>query len=62
MFENQCNQYVAQGWEVILMVFNDMMVQVLLYGVDVGNGTTSLSALNEIENIKKIVLARTIGS
>ena len=35
MFENQCNQIDSQGWEVRLMLFNAMVVQVLLYGVEV---------------------------
>ena len=35
MFENQCKQNDTQGWEVRLMLFNAMVVQTLLYGVEV---------------------------
>ena len=34
MFENQCNPSDAQGWEVRLMSLNALVVQVLLYGVE----------------------------
>ena len=44
LLENQCNQSDACGWEVKLMLFNAMVTQVLLYGVEVWGGTISLNA------------------
>ena len=35
MFRNHCNQSGIQGWEVRLMLFNAMAVQVLLHGLKV---------------------------
>ena len=42
MFESQCNQCDTQGREARLMLFNAMMAQVLLYGVEVWGGTLHL--------------------
>ena len=42
MFEYECNQSNTRGWEVRLMLFNAMVVQVFLYGVEVGGCTISL--------------------
>ena len=55
MIEHQCNQSDTQGWEVRLMLFNAIVVQVLLYGVEVLGGTIIVSAWNEIEKIPKIL-------
>ena len=44
MLENQCNQSYTRGWEVKLMLFNAMVTQVLLYGVEVLGGTISCNA------------------
>ena len=55
MFENQYNQSDTRGWEVRLMLFNAMVVQVLLYGVEVWGGTISLSAWNEIRKFKSVL-------
>ena len=38
LLENQCNQSDTCGWEVKLMLFNAMVTQVLLYGVEVWGG------------------------
>ena len=46
MFEDQCNQSDIQGW-VRLMLLNVMVVQVLLYRVEVWGGTVSRSAWSE---------------
>ena len=53
MFENQYNQCDTRGWEVRLMLFRTMVVQVLLYEVEVWGGTTPLRARNEVEKIQK---------
>ena len=42
MFENQCNQSDAPGWEVRLMLFNAIVVQVLFYAMGVRGGTIVL--------------------
>ena len=47
MFENQSNQSEAQGWEVRLMLFKAMVIELLLYGVEMWGGSISLSARNE---------------
>ena len=52
MFENQCNQSDTQGWEVRLMLFNAMVVQMFLYGAKLWGGIISLSAWNEIGKFK----------
>ena len=44
--------------EVKLMLFNTMVTQVSLYGVEVRGDTISLNAWNEIEKIQKIFLRR----
>ena len=61
MLENQCNQSDTRGWEVKLMLFNAMVTQVLLYGVEVWGGTISRNAWNEIEKIQKMFLRRNLG-
>ena len=61
MIEHQCNQSDTQGWEVRLMLFNAIVVQVLLYGVEVLGGTIIVSARNEIEKIQKMFLCRQLG-
>ena len=43
------------------MFFNDMLVQGLLYGVEVWGGNTSFSACNEIEKIVKLLLYIQLG-
>ena len=43
------------------MLFNDMVVQVLLHGVEVRGGIISLSAWNEIEKIQNLFLHRQLG-
>ena len=43
------------------MLFNAMVTQVLLYGVEVWGGTISLNAWNEIEKIQKMFLRRQLG-
>ena len=58
MFENNCNQTDTGGWEVRLMLFRAMAVQVLLYGVELWAGIISLSTWNEIEIIQKMFLRR----
>ena len=60
--ENQCNQSDTCGWEVKLMLFNAMVTQVLLYGVEVRGGTISLNAWNEIEKTSKDVFKEEIRS
>ena len=40
------------------MLFNAMVVQVLLYGVEMWGGIILLSAWNEIEKIQKMFLRR----
>ena len=55
MFENQYNQCDTRGWEVRLILFNAMVVQVLLYGAEVWGGTISLSAWNEIRKFKSVL-------
>ena len=52
MFENQYNQCDTRGWEVRLILFNAMVVQVLFYGVEVWGGIISLGAWNEIREFK----------
>ena len=49
MLENQWNQSDIRQWEVKLMLFNVMVVQVLLDRVEVWGDILSLSAWNEIE-------------
>ena len=49
------------GWEVKLMLFNVMVTQVLLYGVEVKGGTISRNAWNEIKKIEKLFLSRQLG-
>ena len=39
MLENKCNQSDTHGWEVKLVLFNAMVTQVLLYGVEVWGDT-----------------------
>ena len=53
MFENQCNKSDTRWREVRLMLFNNMVIQVLLYRVEVQGGTISFGAWNEIEKIQK---------
>ena len=43
--ENQCNQTDTQGWELRLMPFNSMVVQLLLYDMEVWGSTISLSSM-----------------
>ena len=43
------------------MLFNVMVTQVLLYGVEVLGDTISLNAWNEIEKIQKMFLRRQLG-
>ena len=43
------------------MLFNAMVIQLLLYGVEVWGGTISLSAWNEIQKIQKMFLPRQLG-
>ena len=40
------------------MLFNAMVTQVLLYGVEVWGGTISLNAWNEIEKIQNMFFRR----
>ena len=61
MLEKQCKQSDTHGWEVRSMLFNAMVAQVLLYGVEVWGGTIPLNALNEIEKIQKMFLRRQLG-
>ena len=42
MFENQCKQCDTRGWEVRLMLFNAMVVQVFLYGVTLSHLTRGI--------------------
>ena len=44
-----------------LMLFNAMVTQVLLYGVQVWEESISLKAWNEIEKIQKMFLRRELG-
>ena len=44
-----------------MMLFNAMVVQVLLYGVEVWGDTISLIAWNEREKIQKMSLRRQLG-
>ena len=60
MLENKCNESDTQ-WEVKLMLFNSMVTQVLLYGVQVWEGTISLNAWNEFDNIQNMFLRRQLG-
>ena len=52
LLEKQCNQSDTCGWEVKLLLFNAMITQLLLYGVEVWGDTISLDAWNEIEKIQ----------
>ena len=49
------NQSDTRGWEVRLMLFKSIVVQVLIYGVEVGGDTISLSARDEHRQNPKIV-------
>ena len=61
MFEKQCNQSYTQRLEMKLMLVNVMVVQVLFYGVEVWDDTTSLSAWLEIEKIQILFFCRQGG-
>ena len=56
MLDYESNQ--SDTCEVRLMLFNAMVVQVLLYRIEVWDGTISLSVWNEIEKIQKMFLAK----
>ena len=58
MLENQWNQSDIRQWEVKLMLFNVMVVQVLLDRVEVWGDILSLSAWNEIEKNQNLFLHR----
>ena len=62
MLENKCNQSDTHGWEMKLVLFNEMVTQVLLHGVEVWRRTISLNAWNEIERRFKRCFKETIGS
>ena len=51
----------TRRWEVRVLLFDSMVVQALLYGVEVWGGTISLSAWNEIQKIQKMFLHRQLG-
>ena len=61
MLENKCNQSDTHGWEVKLVLFNAMVTQVLLYGVEVWGDTISLNAWNEIVKVQNMFLRRQLG-
>ena len=46
----------TRRWEVRVLLFDSMVVQALLYGVEVWGGTISFSAWNEIEKIQIILM------
>ena len=52
MFENQSNQSDARG-NVRLMLFNAMVVQELLQGVELWSAAMALSTLNDKKKIQK---------
>ena len=58
MFENERNQSDTRGWEVRLMLFNAMVTQVLLYGVELWGDTIPLSAWKQIEKILNLFLCK----
>ena len=62
MFENQCNKSDTQRWVVRLMLFNDMVAQLLLHRVEVCSDTILLRPRNEIERIQKLFLHRKSGA
>ena len=47
---------MPQEWEVSSMLFNAMVVQVFLYGVEVWGSTILLHAWNQIHNIQDLFL------
>ena len=55
VFDYQINQSDTRAYEARLMLFNAMVVQVLLYGMELWAGIISLSAWNEIDKIQKII-------
>ena len=61
MFEKQCNQCNTLVWEVRLMLLNVMVVQELLYGVEVLGDPMSLNAWNETNKIQKLLFHRNLG-
>ena len=56
MFENHSNQSETQGWEVRLRLLKAMVIELLLYGVEMWGDGISRSAWNETEKIQKNVL------
>ena len=61
MLENQKNQSDNHGWEVKVMLFNTMVIQVLLCELEVWGDNISLNTWNEITNIQKMFFIKTIA-
>ena len=60
-FENMCTQQEISSWRVRCTLFDALVVQTVLYGVEVWGGSIPPSTWNDIEKLQKQSLRRFLG-
>ena len=57
-FENTCNHGVSKCWVLKKYLFDTLVTPVLLYGMEVWDGSISKSTWKEFENVQKYFLTK----